>query len=538
MAITLSDVSSEVLLRILEHLDDARDLARIRQTSRRLRSIGRDPLLWKALFQQTFLINSTADVDVVGRSCGGSSKRRKTDNLCDGDSEETDAQPHADTDWYSLYKVSHNWRTGNYAAHSLEVQDTTLEALPDTKPNFTTRIARNVPETLVVTSDDHVFTASRDPITSARDGHLLAYPANTCDGGKCLSSIARLSLPLIDKDNMCAATAIAIENPSIRSSKTLIYMACTDATLRVITFDKVHKKFRQEACSSIEATSEIRLLAVCASLLATCTLDFHMALYQYQPELAVIRPIGTRRGHGCQWPATMRMTRSMNDTQAVQLTVAYVKNTYPSGWTVALQQFDVGPALFSAFGSASAPRFSPMAILPPKDFKGKDKAQELNDDMVLNIERLTSLCYEDDFIVVGSRDNSVFCFKVDREQSDGSPQKSDVFRIRHLSTIQEHTGSVHSVSLDDGRCVTGGADGSVKVWRLSNESAYLSRTFGLTARFRTKFRSGLGKVVTLRIPDEGQAGRKDRKRKCPRKGYCWRLYRSCFAPAPGFPQSH
>lgn len=47
MASSLASLSSEVLLRILGNLDDARDLVRFRQVNRRLYGVGGDTLVSK-----------------------------------------------------------------------------------------------------------------------------------------------------------------------------------------------------------------------------------------------------------------------------------------------------------------------------------------------------------------------------------------------------------------------------------------------------------------------------------------------------------
>lgn len=70
---------------------------------------------------------------------------------------------------------------------------------------------------------------------------------------------------------------------------------------------------------------------------------------------------------------------------------------------------------------------------------------------------ITSLEQAGDLLVAARADNTLDCFAVTFEPA---------LRIVHQRTLFGHTAAVQSVSLADGKVVSGGLDGDVKVWPL------------------------------------------------------------------------
>ncbi|EPQ27949.1 uncharacterized protein PFL1_04276 [Pseudozyma flocculosa PF-1] len=108
--------------------------------------------------------------------------------------------------------------------------------------------------------------------------------------------------------------------------------------------------------------------------------------------------------------------------------------------------------------------------------------------------RFTSISYDDPFVVLGAADNLLEVFELvgatthvredalDDDDGDGggaaplprarrpatatSTSTRGTLALIHRSVLHGHTGSVLSVALEDGRCVSGSSDGSVMVWSL------------------------------------------------------------------------
>lgn len=97
---------------------------------------------------------------------------------------------------------------------------------------------------------------------------------------------------------------------------------------------------------------------------------------------------------------------------------------------------------------------------------------------------MTSLSYDDPFIVLGASNNVLEVYelygatthvRLDRDSAEQDVRRSatatpvspkDSLRLVHRRILHGHTGGVQSVALEDGRCVSGGADGNVMVWNL------------------------------------------------------------------------
>lgn len=201
------------------------------------------------------------------------------------------------------------------------------------------------------------------------------------------------------------------------------------------------------------------------------------------------------------------------DDAAFRVTLAYSTPSYPSSWSVSVQELVVRLNLDPAATStsqitrrhATAKRpFRPTPIDPRGRFMlGRHHsssphasceawmqsltAQSLSGP---SASRSTSLTYDDPFVVLGASDNLVEVYELlgattifrrgvddlhaqtpaSRSATATSSSPRQTLRLVHRHSLHGHTGSVHSVALEDGRCVSGGADGSVMVWNLGDRS--------------------------------------------------------------------
>ncbi|PWN50241.1 hypothetical protein IE53DRAFT_387461 [Violaceomyces palustris] len=116
--------------------------------------------------------------------------------------------------------------------------------------------------------------------------------------------------------------------------------------------------------------------------------------------------------------------------------------------------------------------------------------------------RVTSVTYDEPFVILGAEDNLIEVYEVlgastfvrsqrsyhksdpcrpsaemeeveEEAVATETPRRTNLtrgtggpLRIVHRRALYGHTGGVQSVALEDGRCVSGGSDGSVMVWSL------------------------------------------------------------------------
>ncbi|CAO1635453.1 unnamed protein product [Parajaminaea phylloscopi] len=91
------------------------------------------------------------------------------------------------------------------------------------------------------------------------------------------------------------------------------------------------------------------------------------------------------------------------------------------------------------------------------------------------VARAKSISFDEGYLVVGSDENLLEVYQVtglsnhlfeDEIRSYGFPSQPAI-ELHHRGVCHGHMGSVLSVAIEDGRCVSGSSDGSVMVWALA-----------------------------------------------------------------------
>ena len=242
----------------------------------------------------------------------------------------------------------------------------------------------------------------------------------------------------------------------------------------------------------------------------------------------------TMKSHTCWWPASLSLKRvpiirspardlpeaDIAPQRAYKFCIAYCTPSYPSSFTVGLQEL-----LFTVHGDrditsrfqisssrhgTALTRFNRTPIdtrgasifrmRAPKSsrehHRGKPswasvlpgslaRAGHVSSTSLPSVHaggeqasssRILSITFDDPFVVVGSEDNLLEVFeligsvRVLGSNAHGSASKQPL-RLVHRGTVNGHTGSVESVSLEDNRLVSGSKDGSVMVWSLDEEAS-------------------------------------------------------------------
>jgi hypothetical protein len=420
-------------------------------------------------------------------------------------------------DWYTLFKVSRNWQTGNFSSRQLQTlqmrgrdidsADTIAGPSKISKTNDVQQQSYTFPKTLIDSTSSHIFASMHSQYESIDNAPiLLVFPSSCRDDlsevDRSQEALARYQAPA-PRHKQLRITSLAVDKGPMEGDGVRLFVSYSSGNSTLLYYNTASNTFYDELHLEKGSSDCIVSSAMHSNLLVTCTIDFRIRLYHINTDSP--RLIEERRSYCCHWPASLRLEPI--DSNAInsqyRLSIAYSSPVYPIGWTVGLQEIIVGTGLSTISQSASARRSHVITRLdsPSKEDKRKvltglnPSLQERRNQ----VGRLTSLSYEHPFIVVGTKDNNVVCFRVAGSIRSGSfsANRHGVLELSHVCTFQGHTGTVHSVSLNEGRCVTGGSDGSVRVWRLGDEEAAVAKAAGLLTTIDASLRRGLGKVVTI-----------------------------------------
>ncbi|TKY90216.1 hypothetical protein EX895_000214 [Sporisorium graminicola] len=219
------------------------------------------------------------------------------------------------------------------------------------------------------------------------------------------------------------------------------------------------------------------------------------------------------RGPSSSLTADRHWREECIEEQAFRVTFAYSTPSYPASWSVSVLEVVVRLNLDAASPSAvrvtsrhatAKHPFRPTPIDPRgRSMLGRHQSSPLRTSheslgqppvlasrVATTSSRSTSLTYDDPFVVLGASDNLIevyellgattFVRRTPRDSHTPAPTSRSAtatpasptqgLRLVHRRSLHGHTGSVDSVALEDGRCVSGGADGSVMVWSLGDRA--------------------------------------------------------------------
>ncbi|CAO1634093.1 unnamed protein product [Jaminaea pallidilutea] len=607
LATSIGSLSDELLLRILVHLS-AKELLRAQRVCKRLRRLGEDPQLWKRLFSHNFIhdrqkheagvssrsrfqlpaLSDLADLiseepfrasgghervrGLPARYCTASDDSILSNKLCAEDYARNDG-----LDWKALYRVSSNWQRGTFAITKL---------LEDRAPpvNSSSRKCQaspcyegpERPQTLVQSTDELVFTASRDFTAATHASHKIpvvcVYYNEQAFREKPEQSVqqhASVELASMEPSlSIWPPQRLQSPNMSITdikidaSPRDLRSASSTDSSVRLfVAYSNKNWTIFSLSINDLAPNTNTVLIpnisvvelvsgrlqqyidghvppvvqsAFHWPLLATCTSNFHISVHLLPRSSAEgVSLIQRFSSQSCHWPATMslspvpyvsshtrrrgkrrRLSYNPDERQRPEifkLNLVSCSPSYPSNWSTCLQELIIDCATSSSsmqsiqlnrYASAvpkhprmrsassrsearissarqrqqgeAAPyeaRFAtnarpPSIFCPPcSDILPREKPSR---------NKIKSISYEGSLVVIGSDDNVLEVFEVHgspaslRDDESVTRQLSELapLELTHRRVLYGHMGSVLSVALDDGRCVSGSSDGSVMVWNL------------------------------------------------------------------------
>lgn len=214
--------------------------------------------------------------------------------------------------------------------------------------------------------------------------------------------------------------------------------------------------------------------------------------------------------------------RPLTSGRSFRLDIAYCTPSYPDNWSLSLQElvFSLDEShkrsyVFSSRYATSRPRQatrvcrqderlrrnlsdsqkshsddsgSPQAFptkrnisrhrifTPPTLMHSSNHASLQATRPSRTVSSVKSISYDEPYLVIGSDDNLLDVYEVcgafaDSLDSEAGPNLSVPLTLIHRRVLYGHMGSVLSVAIQDGRCVSGSSDGSILVWSLARNGS-------------------------------------------------------------------
>lgn len=146
--------------------------------------------------------------------------------------------------------------------------------------------------------------------------------------------------------------------------------------------------------------------------------------------------------------------------------LAYSTPVFPNLWSVGVNDFHVSlPS-----GSSTVPSISLRHAVAPVSYHHYAWPSHRSPPRISTPDRhgpgsglVTGIEYDAPYIVTSRSDNTIQVYQI-LPSSDAAPPSR--LRVVHSRTLFGHMCAVNSVAIVGGKCVSGAADGSVKVWDL------------------------------------------------------------------------
>lgn len=210
-------------------------------------------------------------------------------------------------------------------------------------------------------------------------------------------------------------------------------------------------------------------------VLITCTLAFHLSVYTLTSSLGnITRPkhLSTMHSDVSFHPAALSLfpaeqsepLETRNGSFRAALT--YCSPVYPASWTIAVQEFGVD--LYSV-STGEVWRGDCYSVGTGEDADEADEIWPRKIRPIVGVKgsRAVGVGTDGRWCVLAGEDNQIQVYSLPTPAASPLPSKMEP--ILHSQTLLAHSAAVTSISLNAGRCVSGGRDGRILVWELDDE---------------------------------------------------------------------
>lgn len=288
------------------------------------------------------------------------------------------------------------------------------------------------------------------------------------------------------------------------------------STTSLFSFDEVYAHLPLATIGPLSSTVDpVALARFHSPLLATCSRSFVLRFWRIEerdgisaveeiepslrsreswvPVVLTLKKVegGTSEEDRDEWGMRKAEGLQKIEEEVFKVTLAYSMPIFPEGWSVGVQEFVVrippSPSPSSAFASTLDINFRrPRPTITTRHAIAPSASQHISTPSRRQQQLVTAIEHSDPFIVTSRSDNTLDVFEVTSKPSYSTQRQSHAFntlhlrndeladrlRIVHRRTLFGHTARVASVAIEEGgRCVSGGDDGTVKVWQLGERSS-------------------------------------------------------------------
>lgn len=365
-----------------------------------------------------------------------------------------------------MFKIAHNWQAGTALTSSVSLPDSPLRSAPASPPATVDLVETpNGIEPVIQFSKHFLFAAYLPTLRACPavqvwriagqhepSAHSLAYIMSSSALDSQLADIGyRFQLYVtviecLESDEQVQVMvgysngAFSIFNVDNDSSQETYY-----------SYQTKSRPFKDPA--SVQAAS------ICEDLVVSLNSNFNLSIYHMEKgDVFRITPLQQLRSFVCWNPVRLKVQQVqtfVDGEQTWHLTIAHATPIYQKGWSVSVQEIFLTkdkiitsrsasalPTMFHVIGSEAT---SPI---PPSS-------------------SMTSLCLAPPHVLTAHKDNTIRLYHLSPSMLEqGQPS------ISYKATLYGHTGSVECLAADAGlgRFISGGSDGSVRIWELLETS--------------------------------------------------------------------
>lgn len=208
-------------------------------------------------------------------------------------------------------------------------------------------------------------------------------------------------------------------------------------------------------------------------VLITCTLSFHVSVYSLAVDEGSNCPkhLSTMHSDVSFHPAALSLfpTPAEDDigksSPSFRAALTYCSPLYPSSWTIAVQEFGVDLNRYS--GDVWRGECCNVGRGDEADDEDEIWPRKIRPIVGVKGSRAVGVGTDGRWCVLAGEDNQIQVYSLPTPSP--SPPPSRPSPILHAQTLLAHSSAVTSISLNAGRCVSGGRDGRVLVWELDED---------------------------------------------------------------------
>lgn len=338
----------------------------------------------------------------------------------------------------------------------------TVENFPGGKSQAVQECSK-MPGTRLLVAGDLVLRAVVD--TSGVTGTLLLSP----DGQtQLIPSASPVSSMTLDHS---ATSAVANGTRNARNIHLACFYESTAFEIFSIPPDKPTATLRTHLCHPRRRASPVRSSLYHHPLVIAMSSELELSIWnldQADSSGLVKAPIHSTRTFSAFPPLSLSLSSA---SSASKLFITYCMPVYPAHWLPAACELVIDP-----HGTVSSSRKSKSFIASSNGWATVDEREAMEAEWSRKLGAVKLLETDGKFVVAGGSDNylqvsyriPLCCFyllngpKVYRLHSRGD------FRLQYLRTLAGHTTQITSLKVADGRCVSTGVDGSLRVWDLES----------------------------------------------------------------------